>query len=357
MKCKQQFAPLFLFLLFAIPYFEDSIGLGNYCWASDENNLQTTEIETTLPLKRIIFSQPSTFSHFVSLTTSESSGQKQERYSLTIHVSLVNLFVTVTDQRGGVIQDLSKDDFFLWEDDKKQRITHFATHEQSPLSVAVLLDVSGSMALRNKYSNSLKIIQKLAQNLKVRDELALFSFSDNIVTINVPFTAEKEKVVHMAEQIKPYGKTALYWAISVMPRIMGKPKYRQAILLLTDGIDNRSILSLDEVLDNVQKTRLPIYTINFAYQSLHNVRVKEDYARITILRTISQKTGGVYREVISAEDLDLVFNKIMSELRFQYILGYNSNQKPKPGSYHKIRLQTKKKKYIVRVRKGYYVSK
>ncbi|MFC1849173.1 VWA domain-containing protein [candidate division CSSED10-310 bacterium] len=279
------------------------------------------------------------------------------QYSLTIKVELVNLFVTVVDRKGRVVKNLKKNDFSLWEDDVEQNITHFATHKEAALSVAILLDISGSMSIMNKYDNSCRIIRELAQSLKRKDEMALFTFADGIIQVAVPFTQNPHLVTKKLKTLKPYGKTALYWAIDIMPRIIGKPKNRQAIILLTDGIDNLSKISLNQMLDNAKRTRIPIYTLNFTIQSLKNVRPPEEYARISILRTVADHTGGNYFEITSKHELMQALKKMTSELRYQYLLGYHSNQKPKPGSYHKIRLQTLKKKYIVRVRKGYYVSK
>lgn len=278
-------------------------------------------------------------------------------YTLTIKVKLVNLFVTVVDRKGRVVKNLKKDDFFLWEDEKRQFITHFATHDDAPLSIAILLDISGSMDLMDKFEHSVQIIKKLIALSKEEDEISLFTFCDGIVQIAVPFTQNKAEILEKLESLRPYGKTALYWAVDVMPRILGKPKNRQAILLLTDGIDNLSKIPLNDVLENIKRTRLPIYTVSFSSPVISNVKAPEDYVRTTILRRIAFTTGGNYYEIANQDDLPSVLSSLTDELRYQYLLGYNSNQKPEPGSYHKLRLQTQKKKYIVRVRKGYYVSK
>ncbi|MBN2385198.1 VWA domain-containing protein, partial [bacterium] len=262
------------------------------------------------------------------------SGPMNTPYSLTISVKLVNLFVTVVDRKGHVIKDLKKADFQLWEDDIPQTITHFATHVEAPLSIAVLIDISGSMALMDKYKNSCEIIRQLIGRLKAEDEMALFTFADGIIQIAVPFTRDKSHILQKLEAVTPYGKTALYWAVDTMPHILGNPSNRQAIVLLTDGIDNLSEIPLNELLENIKKTRLPIYTLNFASDLLDNVKAPEEYARLTVLRQIAQTTGGNFYEVGDKSDLPGVLSSLTSELRYQYLLGYNSSQKPEPGAYH-----------------------
>lgn len=291
-----------------------------------------------------------------SLSSKDSKVFIDKGYSLTIHVNLVNLFVTVANKRGRPIKNLWKRNFKLWEDGVLQKIKYFATYRDAGLSVAILLDISGSMALMNKYTHCKEALHTLVESMKPADELALFTFADGVVHIMEPFTRDKNRILIKARKITPFGKTALYWAIDMMPRIMGKPKNRQAILLLTDGIDNLSKISFQDMLRNSRNTKVPIYTLGFSNSSLQKLHPTEEYSRISILRTVALQTGGDYFQINTSKDIEKAMKKITNELRFQYLIGYNSNQHPKPGSYHKIRLQTLKKKYIVKVRKGYYVS-
>jgi Ca-activated chloride channel family protein len=280
---------------------------------------------------------------------------EEEEFGLVIDVRLVSLYCVVLDGDGKAVRDLKKNDFLLWEDEKEQALSHFSTHEEAALSVAILLDTSGSMEYAKKMSHGRTIVKSLAESLGSQDEMALFSFSELFVQKRIPFTKEKEKVVKKMKELIPHGRTALYQALSMMPGIAGVPGHRKAILLLTDGIDNLSIISFKQMLEKARRMEIPIYVVAFSGRPVRPAGPEEEYMRPSVLQAIADETGGSYIEVGSDEDLPEAMEKIASELRFQYALGYSSNQNPRPGTYHTIRLETRNGDYTVRVRKGYTV--
>ncbi|MFC1849411.1 VWA domain-containing protein [candidate division CSSED10-310 bacterium] len=282
--------------------------------------------------------------------------ERDQKFSLSVTVKAINLLAAVVDQKGKVVHNLKKEDFVLWEDDQKQIISHFITHEQAPLSIAVLLDSSGSMSYSGKLSNSKLIIERLAKSLNRKDEMALFTFSELFVRTKVPFTRDKELIIRKLSTVKSGGNTALYQALHFMPQIMGEPQNRQAILLFTDGIDNQSIISLTQVVKNTRQMQIPIYSLGFAFKAKKNRTPPVDYAFTEILETIASDTGGRYFELANAEELAPSIKNIMTELRYQYLIGYYSNQRAQPGTYHTLRLETTNKEYRVKTRKGYYIA-
>jgi len=138
---------------------------------------------------------------------------------------------------------------------------------------------------------------------------------------------------------------------------MGEPQNRQGIVLLTDGIDTQSIVSMNQMIMNIRAMHVPIYAIGFAYDIRKNKAVPDDYSKPSVLRTIAEETGGAYYELTEESELQEVLDTILNELRYQYLIGYRSNQEAERGSYHAIRLQPRNGNVTVKVRKGYYVSK
>ncbi|MBN2383050.1 VWA domain-containing protein [bacterium] len=288
-------------------------------------------------------------------------------YTLTVQVKMVKLFATVLDEKGKIVKGLDREDFELYEDEVTQTISLFTTYEYTtlgpeikkytPLSLAVLLDLSGSMHQARKFDHCLTIVRSLADNLVDTDEMALFTFADMFVRTRVPFTIDKTKILDKLRFCRPAGDTALFQAINFMPNIIGEPHNRQGIILLTDGIDTHSIVSMNQMLHNVRSMQVPIYTIGFAYDLKKAHSLPEDFAQPEILKTIAEETGGHYFELTDTKQLADIITEILNELRYQYLIGYHSNKMNEPGSYHSVRLVPKNPSYSVKTRKGYYVSK
>ena len=144
-------------------------------------------------------------------------------FVLNIEVNLVNLFVSVLDRKGHVVSDLEKEDFYLWEGGERREISNFSTDPDAPLSMAVMLDVSGSMGLMQKLNNSRMAVELLVEHLNDPDEAALLAFAGTSVEQLVPFTSERDRLVQELETLKPFGKTALYRAIEEVPELLGSP--------------------------------------------------------------------------------------------------------------------------------------
>lgn len=289
-------------------------------------------------------------------TPTGEGGPAEEPFVMNIEVSLVNLFVSVVDRKGRVVRGLEKDEFYLWEGGERREISHFATDPDAPLSVAVMLDVSGSMGLMRKLENSRLAVERLVDGLHDPDEAALFTFAGTSAESVVPFTDERERLVRAVEALKPYGKTALYRAIGDVPELMGEPLHRQAILLLTDGIDNCSRQPLKEMLGVLAGRRVPIYTICFARNFFPGGRSSEEYIRIPVLKSIADKSGGGYLEASGPEELAEGIKGILRELRHQYLLGFQPGDPGAAADRLDIRLLTSNDRHVVRVGRGFYAG-
>lgn len=282
----------------------------------------------------------------------------------SVAVSAISLAVTVQNRKGKFINDLRKEDFSIYENDKKQDITYFSQNFGSNVSLTVLLDVSGSMAIQEKLAESKKVLHYLIKRLlKPQDEVSLLIFADGEVEIAVNFTQNKDDFIAVLEGIEAYGQTALNDAVGVSPDFANRGKFeKRALLLITDGIENDSQYSQDQALEVAKRVDVPIYTVGY------KIPLSEQYLKkykrsptltstgiVISLKKFSEATGGKAFFVNQPEELKETFLQIKRELTHQYILGYTS-YRSEENEFRNIRVLTSKKRYKVRAREGYYTS-
>ena len=299
--------------------------------------------------------------HVSSLPCFSQEKRKQEiRYDVA--VTAISIAVSVQDRRGRHITDLSEEDFFIYENEKQKDITYFSRNYEAPLSLTVLLDVSGSMALQEKLEESKEALDYLMKSLlEDKDEVSLLIFADGDVEIAANFSKDKSEFLSVLERTEAYGQTALNDAVGVSPDFANRGNNeKRALLLITDGIENDSEYSPEKAIEVARRVDIPIYTIG--YKIPMNEQFLKKYKRsegltatgiIESLERFSEATGGKAFFVNQTLDLKNSLRLIKQELSHQYILGYTSYSDPN-DEYRKIKVVTKKKRYIVRTREGYY---
>ncbi|MGB8951727.1 MAG: VWA domain-containing protein [Candidatus Aminicenantales bacterium] len=293
--------------------------------------------------------------------------QETKKKTLThdITVSAISIAVTVQDSKGKFIDDLTEEDFTIYENNKKVDINYFSHNFEAPLSLTILLDVSGSMALQDKLKESKEALNNLINYLLTdRDEVSLLIFADGAVEVAVNFSKEKNAFSPVLERIEAYGKTALNDAIAVSPEFANRGNNeKRAILLITDGIENDSQYSPDQAIEVARRVDVPIYTIGYKIPLSEQYLEKYKHSQgltssniISSLERFSAATGGKAFFIDQANDFYASLRMIKKELSHQYILGYTSYRGPE-NAYRKITIVTSKKKYRVRTREGYYSGK
>ncbi|MGZ6972040.1 MAG: VWA domain-containing protein, partial [Thermoanaerobaculia bacterium] len=166
----------------------------------------------------------------------------------SVDVGYVLVPFIVTDLKGLPVRDLRAKDVTLLVDGLPVKTDLFAHSDDAPVSFTILLDGSGSMALAGKFEGARAAVRALVDQKVRGDDFALFVFSEGAVREDVPFTEDAERVLAAVNAVKPFGRTACFDALAKMPdkSLLGKNGSR-AIILLTDGIDNASSLSRDEL--------------------------------------------------------------------------------------------------------------
>jgi VWFA-related protein len=275
-------------------------------------------------------------------------------------VRAITLAVTVQDSKGRFVNNLTQKDFSILENNKKKPITYFNHDFGAPLSLTVLLDVSGSMALENKLDECKAALRNLATRLlRPRDEIALLLFADGQVEVAAKHSADKREFLKALESAKAYGQTALNDAVGVSPEFATRAgNEKRALLLVTDGIENDSQSTPEQALEIARRVDVPIYTIGYKIplnEQLAGLKRKAGTTSAGIMETLdkfSKATGGKCWFLNEPTDLADVIRDIRNEQTHQYIIGYTSYQDTS-DLYRWIRVATPNHKLRIRTRQGY----
>jgi VWFA-related protein len=282
-------------------------------------------------------------------------------------VTLVNIFATVRDKNKKIVTDLKKEDFKLEEDNQDQTIAFFSKESTLPITLAMLLDTSGSEQFM------LGGIQEagssfLARVLRKGDEALVMSF-DSDVDLLSDFTDDRailERAVHKTRINTPGGGmiagnpgpigtqhqtgTALYDAIYLAcSEKLNTEAGRKAIIVVTDAQDEGSRVKIEEAIESAQRTDTVIHILLVADPHFG--------ANMGAARRLTEETGGRVISASSQKKLTEAFDEISEELRSQYTLGYYPTNSAHDGKFRKIKVETSNHDLKVLARKGYYAPK
>ncbi|MBI4904075.1 MAG: VWA domain-containing protein [Acidobacteria bacterium] len=281
--------------------------------------------------------------------------QQPDQSRISLDVSRVNVLFTVSDKRGRFVTNLTKDDFEVFENKKKQNIIEFSSESDLPLRLGLLLDTSNSVRDRFKFEQE-AAIEFLNSLLRPRQDRALVYSFDTEAEMISDLTDDHEKLVRAVRGLRPGGGTALYDAIykSCRDRLIQdqpKHKFRRAIVILSDGEDNQSRVTREQALEMAQKSDVVIYSV-----STNITRIQTDGDKL--LRYLAVETGGLALFPFKVEDLAQSFENISNELRSQYSILYRPEPLHTDGLFHRIDIKVHDRKdMVVRARKGYFAPK
>ena len=274
-------------------------------------------------------------------------------YTLHENVDEVLLNCTVVDESGRLVSDLNRKDFHVWEDNVLQNVTSFQ-HRDVPVSLGILVDNSGSM--RDKRTAVDEAALDLVRHSNPQDAAFIVNFSEKAY-LDQGFTSNISDLEKGLSHYDARGTTAIYDAVAASADELSKhakwPK--QVLLIITDGADDASRLSLEQAVRRVEQLSGPVvYSIGLLYDSDN----KQDMQRARdALQELSNETGGVAYFPKSLQEVDDIANEVARVIRNQYTLGYHSTKPASLGGYRTVRVEAvgpKHSKLIVRTRKGYY---
>lgn len=290
--------------------------------------------------------------------------------TIQVEVNVVNILAAVRNKAGGLVNNLSKDDFNLLEDGKEQTIKYFTRETDVPLTIGLLVDVSASQ--RNLIDIEREAAyQFFSQVLRKKDEAFLISFGEDAELLQ-DFTGSPRLLQAGLQRLQvnsgvggigpgpvptagqPRG-TVLYDAVYLAANDrLTQEVGRKAIVLITDGMDEGSRLKIDEAIRAAQKADTVIYSIYYVDRSAYGGMGYFGGVTDSYLRRMSDETGGRIFHVDRKHTLQDAFKDLQDEMRSQYAIGYQPTNDKRDGSFRRVELRTTDKTLKVQARKGYY---
>lgn len=283
-------------------------------------------------------------------TSSKTSKSPQDDNVVRIKTELVTVLVSVTDQKGNLVSNLTKDDFELSENNIAQEVFTVSKENTAPLRLVVLFDTSVSVKPKIKFQQqaATKFFRSV---LRPVDQASLMSFNHDVM-VEKGFTSDIEALANATRSLKAKGGTALYDAIYLASQQLEKIQGRRVIVIISDGANVISKTTLDNALKTAEQVDAVIYGIYTATRLDEFGVVNGDRE----LEKICEKTGGEVFFPKDVNDLDESFNRLAAVVRAQYALTfYPSNEQG--GNYRALQVNVKKADLKVKARKGYYASK
>ncbi len=326
----------------------------------------------------------------------------EQEKTFSTDVNVVNVFAAVRDKKGQIVRDLNQDDFVLEEDGRPQTIKYFSRESNLPLTLGLLVDTSMSQrrVLGEERTASYKFLEQVLREDK---DMAFVIHFDREVELLQDLTSSRKQLQAALESLstpdRPQlnrrdnpmprgprgggrgGGTSLYDAILLASdELMKKQSGRKALILLTDGVDNGSKVTITEAITSAQRADTLVYSILFADEEAYGRgnmgpfgggggrgmgrrgggmppgRTQQNHPDgKKILERTSKETGGGFFEVSKKQPIEQIYSRIQEELRNQYSLGYTPDRRD-GGGYRKINLTTKRKGLMVQTRDGYYAK-
>lgn len=276
--------------------------------------------------------------------------------SESVSVGYVMIPFTVLGDHGRPITDLRNAEIDLMVDGSPVRSDMFEKSQNAPVSFTILLDGSGSMALAGKMDSARAAIGALIAHRRPGDDFALYVFAESQAREVTPFTENPADITKALARVTPYGKTAFFDALATMPersRLGRNPS--RAIILLSDGIDNASSLTREQLAQQLQGIAVPIYSLGLrepAPQADKRKHPREDTSDIGLLNEIATLTGGKLYLGTTPQQIAEAVSHIEDDLRAQYLIGFAPTGKG-AVKYRTISLKLTGRARAVRVRAGY----
>jgi Ca-activated chloride channel homolog len=259
-------------------------------------------------------------------------------------VRLVEVYVTVFDHGGHPVDGLHREQFEVRDDGAAQPIQVFESSE-TPLSCALLLDTTGSMAaaipaLRNA-------AREFVGQLRPKDSVAIYAFTDHVDELS-GFTEDRAAARRALSRLRAAGRTALFDAISQVALNLERRPGKKVIVVLTDGGDNASTLNRQSAATRARKAGVPVFAIAQG-------DALKDPAAAKLLHELAQATGGRMYKADHDKDIDNVFSAIADDLQSGYLLAFHPPSQEKPTPWHELQISVKDtlKPLTVRARTGY----
>lgn len=281
-----------------------------------------------------------------------AKGTMRPGATLRVEANLVLVPMTVTDDQNRLVTGLERENFYVYENNLPQTIRTFST-DDAPISIGIIFDLSGSM--NNKYARSRRALSEFMRTSNPQDEFFVVAFNDrpNVV---VDYTSNVDDVDARMVMLKPQNRTALIDAVYLgLNKLKDAKHERKALLIISDGGDNRSRYTESELRKAVRESDTQIYAIGIFEQS---APTEEERNGPGLLMDMCEQTGGRLFHVTDVAELGDIAARISAELRNEYVVGYKPTDLHHDGNWRKLKVKLNPPPGLpqlsVHNRQGYY---
>jgi Ca-activated chloride channel family protein len=289
---------------------------------------------------------------------------KKDEYKINVDVNLVVLHATVLDRRGRPIEDLGRDSFRVYEDGVAQKLSVFS-HADIPVTMGIVIDDSGSMREKRPGVNAAALTFVKTSN--VQDQVFVVNFND-VYYLDTPgdFASSLEDLKSALDKIDSRGGTALYDAVgAALDHLKLGNRDKKVVLVITDGEDNASRYSFEQLVGTAQKSNAVIYAIGLLGEEqpgglfkMHGGGAKR---AAKVLKQLSEVTGGEAYFPKTLDEVGSTCVHIAHDIRNQYTLAYYPSNTRKDGTFRTVRVEAigpdRHTRLLVRTRTGYFAPK
>ena len=273
--------------------------------------------------------------------------------TLRVDVKLVNVFVNVTDQNGGIVGGLTRDDFAVFEDGRPQQISVFERQSELPLNLTLAIDTSDSV-YKDRAQDQDAGKRFAHALLRQQDQMSLIEFATYVSELT-PFTNKVSQIDRGLERLRGGDSTALYDAIYLAAQHLGGKEGRKVLVLVSDGGDTAKNTTYAQALEQALRNEVMIYSIiDVPIEASAGRDLGGEHALITL----AEQTGGKHYYVGSG-GLDAAFKRVSDDLRTQYLIGYYPQNQEPGRRFHRIRVTIPRATadaFDIRHRTGYYAD-
>jgi Ca-activated chloride channel homolog len=277
----------------------------------------------------------------------------QDSPTIRVDVRLIRVFTSVRNTSGELVGNLAKEDFLLSDNGVPQQITLFERSTAQPLNVAVLLDISASVAKDLKYEveASLRFARSLLNEGNQDDVISLITFNHSVDLI-AGFTRRLPRLENALKSLQTGAGTSVYDAIYLASEELEGRQGRKVMIVVSDGGDTASIKKFNDALIAAQRSQSAVYPILV-------VPIQNDAGRNrggeNAMQLIAERSGGRVLQPSSYERLSQSFDDILRDLRTQYLLGYYPKNVPSTANrFHRLEVQIRRPGLRAQSRTGYY---
>ncbi len=290
-------------------------------------------------------------------------------YTYKTETHLIDTTVSVHTPQGGLVQNLTRDDFKILEDGVPQTIRFFARDTELPLSIGLIIDESGSQEKFVK-EHEKDIATFIAEVLEPRDEAFAVCFGNHLRLVSdttqngpsiVSSIAAFDKGSRHFPELGPHEErelgTALYDAVyfGVTEKLVNKPGRRKVLLVLSDGEENSSEHDLLDAIEAAQNANVLVYSLRYTDAKQNEMSARDRYG-MRVLDHLAAETGGKSFDVQSTR-VEQAFAEIAGELRSLYSIAYQSTNRVRDGQFRKVQILSDDPGLVIRSRAGYYATK